>query len=144
MRGLKKASSPPVSFYPDTPEFKLVLCKEALNTLHYDLLFSTMKDSMSHQAEKISEVAPGIFRIAVQIPIPEVGSMNSYVIVDGDRNLMVDPGMAHPTCYEQMGKAIEDLRLDLERTDFFITHHHLDHFSAVSWFLRGNSNIYIS
>ena len=99
---------------------------------------------MSGQAERISEVAPGIFRIVVQIPIPEVGSMNSYVIVDGDRNLIVDPGMAHPACYELMEKAIEDLGLDLGRTDFFITHHHLDHFSAVSRFLRGKSNIYIS
>jgi glyoxylase-like metal-dependent hydrolase (beta-lactamase superfamily II) len=99
---------------------------------------------MSHQAERISEVAVGIFRIAFQIPIPEVGSMNSYVIVDSNRSLIVDPGMAHPTCYEQMEKSIEDLGLDLGRTDFFITHHHLDHFSAVSRFLRGESNIYIS
>lgn len=99
---------------------------------------------MSGQAERISEVAPGIFRIAVQIPIPEVGSMNSYVIVDGDRNLMVDPGMAHPACYEIMEKAIEDLGLDLGRTDFFITHHHLDHFGSVSRFLSGTSHIYIS
>ena len=43
-----------------------------------------------------------------------------------------------------MEKAIKDLGLDLGRTDFFITHHHLDHFGAVSRFLRGNSNIYIS
>ena len=99
---------------------------------------------MSGQAENISEVAPGIFRIVVQIPIPEVGSMNSYVIVDGDRNLIIDPGMAHPSCYEIMEKAIEDLGLDLGRTDFFITHHHLDHFSAVSRFLSGTSHIYIS
>jgi glyoxylase-like metal-dependent hydrolase (beta-lactamase superfamily II) len=99
---------------------------------------------MSHQAERISEVAAGIFRIAVQIPIPEVGSMNSYVIVESNRSLIIDPGMAHPTCYEQMEKSIEDLGLDLGRTDFFITHHHLDHFSAVSRFLRGESNIYIS
>ncbi len=99
---------------------------------------------MSCQTEWISEVAPGIFRIVVQLPISEVGSMNSYVIVDGDRNLIVDPGMAHPTCYEQMEKAIEDLGLDLGRTDFFITHHHLDHFGAVSRFLRGKSKIYIS
>jgi glyoxylase-like metal-dependent hydrolase (beta-lactamase superfamily II) len=68
---------------------------------------------MSGRTEKISEVAPGIFRIVVQLPIPEVGSMNSYVIVDGDRNLIVDPGMAHPACYELMEKAIEDLGLDL-------------------------------
>jgi glyoxylase-like metal-dependent hydrolase (beta-lactamase superfamily II) len=99
---------------------------------------------MSGQAERISEVTPGIFRIVVQIPIPEVGSMNSYVIVDRDRNLIVDPGMAHPSCYEIMGKAIKDLGLDLGRADFFITHHHLDHFSAVSRFLSGTSLIYIS
>jgi glyoxylase-like metal-dependent hydrolase (beta-lactamase superfamily II) len=61
---------------------------------------------MSGQTEWISEVAPGIFRIVVQLPIPEVGSMNSYVIVDADRNLIVDPGMAHPACYELMEKAI--------------------------------------
>jgi len=99
---------------------------------------------MPGQVERISEVAPGIFRIIVQIPIPEVGSMNSYVIVRGDRNLIVDPGMAHPECYEQMEKSIEDLGLDLGRTDFFITHHHLDHFSSVSRFLRETSRIYIS
>jgi glyoxylase-like metal-dependent hydrolase (beta-lactamase superfamily II) len=103
-----------------------------------------MKGSMSGQAERISEVAPGIFRIVVQIPIPEVGSMNSYVIVDRDRNLIVDPGMAHPSCCDTMEKAIEVLGVDLGRTDFFITHHHLDHFSAVSRFLSGTSHIYIS
>jgi hypothetical protein len=32
---------------------------------------------MSCQAERIREIAPGIFRIVVQLPIPEVGSMNS-------------------------------------------------------------------
>jgi glyoxylase-like metal-dependent hydrolase (beta-lactamase superfamily II) len=99
---------------------------------------------MSGQAEWISEVAPGIFRIVIQLPISEVGSMNSYLIVDRDRNLIVDPGMARPSCYKIMEKAIEDLGLDLGRTDFFITHHHLDHFSAVSRFLSGTSHIYIS
>jgi glyoxylase-like metal-dependent hydrolase (beta-lactamase superfamily II) len=99
---------------------------------------------MPNQAELLNEVAPGIFRIVVQLPIPEVGSMNSYVIVDGDRNLIVDPGMAHPVCYAIMEKAITELGLDLGCTDFFITHHHLDHFGAVSRFLREKSNIYIS
>jgi glyoxylase-like metal-dependent hydrolase (beta-lactamase superfamily II) len=99
---------------------------------------------MSDQTEVISEVAPGIFRIVVQLPIPEVGSVNSYIIVDSNRNLIVDPGMAHPVCYEIMEKAIEDLGLDLERTDFFITHHHLDHFSSVPRFLSRASHIYIS
>jgi glyoxylase-like metal-dependent hydrolase (beta-lactamase superfamily II) len=95
-------------------------------------------------ADRISEVAPGIFRIVVPLPFTEVQSMNSYVIVDGSRSLIVDPGMAHPACYEVMERAIGDLCLDLGRTDFFITHHHLDHFSAVSKFLSATSCIYIS
>jgi glyoxylase-like metal-dependent hydrolase (beta-lactamase superfamily II) len=99
---------------------------------------------MSGKDEIISEVAPGIFRILVRLPIPEVGSMNSYVIVDASRNIIVDPGMAHPACYATMEKAIQKLSLDLECTDFFITHHHLDHFSSVSRFLRRTSCIYIS
>ena len=105
---------------------------------------SETRGSMSGRVEWIREVAPGIFRIVVPLPIPEVGSMNSYVIVDKDRNLLVDPGMAHPSCYEIMGKAIESLGLDLGCTDSFITHHHLDHFSAVSRFLSETSHIYIS
>jgi hypothetical protein len=105
---------------------------------------SGMRGSMSGQVERISEVAPGIFRIVVPLPIPEVGSMNSYVIVDRDRNLIIDPGMARSSCYEIMGKAIEIIGLDLGRTDSFITHHHLDHFSAVSRFLSKTSHIYIS
>jgi glyoxylase-like metal-dependent hydrolase (beta-lactamase superfamily II) len=99
---------------------------------------------MSDQGESISEVVPGIFRIVIPIPIPEVGSVNSYVIVDNDRNLIIDPGMAHPASCEIMEKAIEVLGLDLGRTDFFITHHHLDHFGSVSKFLSGTSFIYIS
>lgn len=94
-------------------------------------------------AEAITEVAPGIFRIVIPLPIPEVGSVNSYAIVEGERNLVVDPGMSHPACYNAMANAIKALGLDLERTDFFITHHHLDHFGAVGRFLSRTSRIYI-
>ena len=94
--------------------------------------------------ERIREVVPGIFRIVVPLPIPDVGSMNSYVIVNSDRNLIIDPGMAHSASCEVVEKAIGDLGLDLERTDFFITHHHLDHFGSTSRFLSPTSRIYIS
>jgi glyoxylase-like metal-dependent hydrolase (beta-lactamase superfamily II) len=103
-----------------------------------------MPGQAGRDAEVISEVVPGIFRIIVQIPIPEVGSMNSYVMVNGDRNLIVDPGMAHPSSCEIMEKAIGELGLDMERTDFFVTHHHLDHFGSVSRFLGKTSRVYIS
>ena len=94
--------------------------------------------------DRINEVAPGIFRIVVPLPFAEVRFMNSYVIMDGQRNLIVDPGLDHAACYGVWEKAIRALGLDLEYTDFFITHHHLDHFSALSRFLSRNSFIYIS
>jgi glyoxylase-like metal-dependent hydrolase (beta-lactamase superfamily II) len=103
-----------------------------------------MSGQIKRIAERVSEIAPGILRIVIPLPIPDVGSMNSYVVVDKDRNLIVDPGMAHPASSEAMEKAIGDLGLDMERTDFFITHHHLDHFGAVSRLLRGSSRIYVS
>ncbi|MEJ2111199.1 MAG: MBL fold metallo-hydrolase [Acidobacteriota bacterium] len=99
---------------------------------------------MSVQENIVTEIAPGIFRIPMRLPIPEVGSMNSYVLVDAGRHLIVDPGMAHPECCGIMEKAIEDLGLDPACIDFFITHHHLDHFSSVSRFLSETSRIYIS
>lgn len=105
------------------------------------------RDSMSGQAvgiaQAITEVARGIFRIVVPVPIPEVGFMNSYAVVGGERTLIVDPGMSHPECCEAMANAMEVLGIDLGRTDFFITHHHLDHFGAVSRFLSRTSRIYI-
>jgi glyoxylase-like metal-dependent hydrolase (beta-lactamase superfamily II) len=95
-------------------------------------------------AGRVSEIVPAIFRIVVPLPIPDVGSMNAYVIVDADRNLIIDPGMAHPTGCEVIENAIAELGVDLERTDFFTTHHHLDHFGGVSRFLSRASRIFIS
>jgi glyoxylase-like metal-dependent hydrolase (beta-lactamase superfamily II) len=92
----------------------------------------------------IKEVAPGIFRILVPLPMPDVGSMNSYVLMDKDRNLIIDPGMAHPDAVEAVEKGMEKLGLDRERTDFFVTHHHMDHFGAISRFMAETSVIYIS
>lgn len=92
----------------------------------------------------IEELAPNIFRIVVPLPIPVISSMNAYVIIDPDRHLIVDPGMAHTLCFDAMQTAIRELGLDLGRTDFFMTHHHVDHFGLVSWLMAGGSAIYIN
>jgi hypothetical protein len=73
------------------------------------------KYSMSNQtgknAENITEVAPKIFRVVVPLPIPDVKSMNSYVIFDAGRNLIADPGMAYPAGIKEMERAIGYLGL---------------------------------
>jgi glyoxylase-like metal-dependent hydrolase (beta-lactamase superfamily II) len=90
----------------------------------------------------IEKVSDSIYRIVVPLPIP-VGSMNSYIVAERDRNLIVDPGMAHSQCMEVMQAAIDELAIDLHATDYFITHHHVDHFSLVSRLMAAGSTIYI-
>jgi glyoxylase-like metal-dependent hydrolase (beta-lactamase superfamily II) len=92
----------------------------------------------------IEELAPNIFRIVVPLPIPVISSMNAYVITDPARHLIVDPGMAHTLCFDAMQMAVRELSLDLGRTDFFMTHHHMDHFGLVSWLMAEGSVIYIN
>ena len=65
------------------------------------------------------------------------------MITDPDRNLIVDCGMAHMQCFEVMQSAANELGLDLEKTDFFSTHHHMDHFGLTSRLMTNKSVIYI-
>jgi glyoxylase-like metal-dependent hydrolase (beta-lactamase superfamily II) len=91
----------------------------------------------------IEEVVENVYRIIVPLPIPVVGSMNCYVIADHDRNLIVDPGMAHELCFDAVKAAVNELGLDLDKTDYFMTHHHLDHFGLVSRIMADRSVINI-
>jgi glyoxylase-like metal-dependent hydrolase (beta-lactamase superfamily II) len=92
---------------------------------------------------RIEEVALNLYRIEVPLPLPVVDSVNSYVIRDSDRNMIIDPGMAHHLCYDAMIDCLDQLKIDLERTDIFLTHHHLDHFGLVPRLIADDSEIFI-
>ncbi len=82
-----------------------------------------------------------------RLDIPLVGNplknLNSYLIT-GDRNLLIDTGFNEPACREAMLQQLEELHVDLNRTDIFLTHVHHDH-SGLSTFLhRPGCQIYIS
>lgn len=92
----------------------------------------------------IEEVATKIFRIKVPIPIPFLDSVNAYVVLGDDRALLVDTGMARPECMETMRSALAGLGVDLDRTEFFVTHHHGDHFGLIPGLLREHSVVRIN
>ena len=85
------------------------------------------------------ELLPGIHRIEIPLPRNPLRAVNSYVIRGRDRWLMVDTGMNRPECLDAMRAALAALAVDLDRTDFFITHSHSDHIGLVSE-LRGPSS----
>jgi glyoxylase-like metal-dependent hydrolase (beta-lactamase superfamily II) len=92
----------------------------------------------------VKEVLPDIYRIEIPLPRNPLRAINSYVIRDRDRFLMVDTGMNRPECIEVVRASLTALEVDLCRTDFFITHAHADHIGLVSELKTPASRIFLN
>ena len=92
----------------------------------------------------MEEIRSGLYRIEVPLPKSPLKAVNSYVIMGQDRNLVIDTGMNRPECYNSLTAGLEELNVDLERTDFFITHVHADHMGLVSELATDNSVVYFN
>jgi glyoxylase-like metal-dependent hydrolase (beta-lactamase superfamily II) len=92
----------------------------------------------------IKQVAHNIYRVRIPLSVPMLDSMNVYIIKDSERNLIVDTGMSQTPCEEAMRAALTELHIDLDCTDFFMTHHHGDHFGLVGRLLTESTRIYIN
>ncbi len=91
----------------------------------------------------IAEVFPDIYRIEVPLPRNPLRAINSYVVRGPDRWLMIDTGMNRPESLEAVRAGIRELAVDLDRTDFFITHGHSDHVGLVSELQIGSSHVFL-
>ncbi len=93
--------------------------------------------------EKLFE-SPEIYRIYVPLPENPLRTLNSYVIKTKQRNLVIDTGFNRIECYEALKAGLEELDVELENTDFFITHLHGDHSGLVNKIASPKSKIYMS
>jgi len=91
----------------------------------------------------IEEVLPNIYRIEIPLPKNPLKSINSYLLVSDERNLVIDTAFNQPECLEVLQKAYDDLNLDLNRTDFFSTHLHGDHLGLIATFAQPDSKSYM-
>jgi len=73
-----------------------------------------------------------------------MGATNTYLVRGRDGNLMIDAGFGHPESMAAMRAALGELGIDPARTDFFITHMHLDHFGLVSGLAGDGAKVYLS
>ena len=90
------------------------------------------------------EILPGLFRLEIPLPDSPLKSLNSYVFLGSDRNLIVDTGFNRDECDAAMQEGLQLLKVDLSRTDFFITHLHADHFGLVDRLKTPTSIIYFN
>jgi len=92
----------------------------------------------------VDEIAKGLYRIVVPLPASPLKDLNSYVIKGEDRNLIIDTGFNRSACYEAMQQGVAQLGIDLNKTDFMLTHMHADHTGLVSRLATEGSKIFFS
>jgi glyoxylase-like metal-dependent hydrolase (beta-lactamase superfamily II) len=92
----------------------------------------------------VEEILPNLYRIEIPLPESALKSLNAYVIRSSERNLIIDTGMDRKECMDAMQIGLKELGLNLKRTDFFITHFHVDHLGLVSSLVTNSSKIYFN
>ena len=90
------------------------------------------------------EIRPGLFRIKVPLPGSPLKYLNSYVIRSDRRHLIVDTGLNRRECLDAMLAGLDRLSIGLDRTDFFITHLHADHFGLVGELASDTSRVFFN
>jgi glyoxylase-like metal-dependent hydrolase (beta-lactamase superfamily II) len=92
----------------------------------------------------IEEVAQSLYRVELPLPHNPLQSINSYFLKSPERNLIIDSGMNVPECRETLLQSIRKIDLDLNKTDFFITHFHVDHLELSTFIAPETSTLYLN
>ena len=92
----------------------------------------------------IEELLPDLFRIEIPLPNSPLKYLNSYVIRSSERNLVIDTGLNRKECLEAMETGLREIKVDLGKTDFFITHLHADHFGLVGKLVTDTSKVFFN
>ena len=90
------------------------------------------------------KIFPDLYRIEIPLPKNPLKALNAYLIKGRERSLIVDTGMNREECLTPMRACLEKLNVDLDRTDFFITHLHADHLGLVENLVTEETTVYFS
>jgi glyoxylase-like metal-dependent hydrolase (beta-lactamase superfamily II) len=92
----------------------------------------------------IEEISANLYKIEIPLPKSPLKALNSYVIKNTERNLIIDTGWNQEECLQAMQAGLKELGVDIGKTDFFITHLHADHFGLVPNLITDSSKIYFN
>jgi glyoxylase-like metal-dependent hydrolase (beta-lactamase superfamily II) len=92
----------------------------------------------------IDEILPYLYCIKVPLPRNPLKFTNSYIIKGEKRFLVIDTGMNLKECMQALESGLQKLDVDLNKTDFFVTHLHHDHMGLVSTLATGTSKVYFN
>lgn len=90
------------------------------------------------------QILPGLYRLEIPLPANPLKTLNSYILKGATRNLIIDTGLNRPECLTAMRDGLAELAVDLNKTDFFLTHMHADHTGLVETLKTESSVVYAS
>ena len=92
----------------------------------------------------VTEVFKNIYLIEVPLPKNPLRGLNAYLIKGDDRNLLIDTGFNREECKTALKEGLDEIGVNMENTDIFLTHLHSDHSGLASDFASKNSKVYAS
>ncbi|MDO4778931.1 MAG: MBL fold metallo-hydrolase [Tissierellia bacterium] len=90
----------------------------------------------------MQEVFKNVYTFPVVLPKSPLREINSYVILNGDRHILIDTGYNRPESEEALLDGLKSLGLEPKDVDVVITHLHADHTGLVNIFADAGSKIY--
>lgn len=92
----------------------------------------------------IKEVYKNIYINEVILPNNPLKALKCHIIIGDNKNLIVDTGFNSEECRNEFFRGIEELKLDLTKTELFITHLHADHSGLASELNKMGVKVYAS
>jgi len=101
-------------------------------------------DSANMNGRRTEEVYRNIYRIPVPLPENPLKELNSYLIRDPKRSLLIDTGFCHSACRDALLAGLSELGEDPGDVDILLTHLHADHSGMSSEIIGPGRQILIS
>ncbi|MDO5037312.1 MAG: MBL fold metallo-hydrolase [Tissierellia bacterium] len=90
------------------------------------------------------EVEKNIFMEVVALPNNPLKTLNVYIIKGEDHSLIIDTGFNREETKRVLEGLMEDLDLEVDRTELFLTHLHSDHTGLAYYFASQGMRVYAS
>ncbi len=88
------------------------------------------------------QLADGLWRLEIPLEGSPLKTLNSYLI-RGERSLLIDTGFRWTSCCLAMERQLEELHVDRDCLDIFLTHLHSDHVGLAPGLIRPGCRIFI-
>jgi glyoxylase-like metal-dependent hydrolase (beta-lactamase superfamily II) len=92
----------------------------------------------------IEEIVPNMYRTEIPLHGSPLKWLNSYIVKGDGRFLIIDTGFNREECLKEMNASLQKLGVDLNKTDIFITHLHVDHIGLAGTLARESSKVYFN